>query len=940
MKKIDAMAKVGFTLLSFLFSLQLFAQLPVFEGKQLKTDAHALLQTYFYDYEVVEIDMVAFDQYVKSVNDYRPFQLKIEGLLNWAVEIYPHDLRSPDYLLRVAGEKGVQTMAVSENKTYRGNRIGLPDDRVSLTIDHDFLYGYIEAGKETYFIEPLWYFDGTAPKDRFVLYKDSKVIPHQEAACGAQELSQKMEEVKSQAGQQKVNGLCYEIDLAIASDGLMFNKYGSVTAVENHNIAVMNNVQTNYDNEFDDELQYIIVEQFVSTSTGADPWTANTDAGVLLNSFTNWGPNGFSATHDLGQLWTNRNFDGPTIGIAWLSSVCDFDRYHCLQDFSSNASLLRVLTSHEIGHNLSATHDASGSNTIMAPSVNNTNTWSNQSLNQINNHYQSNTAPGGCLSQCVPPVPPIPLFTSNLNVLCTGSRVTFYDQSLNDPTSWNWSFPGGTPSTSTQQNPTITYNTPGVYGVTLTATNGNGSSTNTLQGFITVGPAGTDFFFYQNFESGNGGFTMVNPDNQTTWTNTMVGGSREGTRAMLLNNFTYNATGQRDGLVSPTLDFYGRSNVRLELDYAYARYSATRRDSLIIYVSTNDGQTFPFRVFAATENGSGNFATHPETTTAFDPNELSDWCYAGTFGNDCLNVDLSAFDGMQNIKIKIENYNGHGNKMWVDNFRLFSDCKVVLPPVANFSATPTSGCIPVTVQFTDLSENNPIAYIWSFPGGIPSASNQPNPIVAYTQAGVYDVTLTVVNPAGNDTYSVNDLIVIQQPPTALFTSAINGTTVNFTNTSSANATSYLWDFGDGMTSTQANPSHTYTGDGAYVVMLTATNNCGSSTYFQVVTIITAPTAGFSASPTSGCTDLTVQYTNQSSVGVTSWNWSFPGGNPSTSTQQNPTVIYTSPGTFNATLIVTNSFGSDTLTQTNLITADDAPMAGFTSSTNGLEASFT
>ena len=86
-------------------------------------------------------------------------------------------------------------------------------------------------------------------------------------------------------------------------------------------------MQTNYDNEFADEISFFIVEQFVSDCSSCDPWTSSTNAGTLLSSFTNWGPGGFSSIHDVASLWTDRNFNGSTIGVAWLNAICTNLRY-------------------------------------------------------------------------------------------------------------------------------------------------------------------------------------------------------------------------------------------------------------------------------------------------------------------------------------------------------------------------------------------------------------------------------------------------------------------------------------------------------------------------------------------------------------------------------------------------------------------------------------
>jgi len=81
---------------------------------------------------------------------------------------------------------------------------------------------------------------------------------------------------------------------------------------------------------------------------------------------------------------------------------------------------------------------------------------------------------------------PTALFTAGATTVCAGKTITFTDQSTGGANTWSWTFAGGTPGTSTSQNPTITYNTPGVYNVTLVASNTNGSSTNTKTNYVTV----------------------------------------------------------------------------------------------------------------------------------------------------------------------------------------------------------------------------------------------------------------------------------------------------------------------------------------------------------------------------------------------------------------------------------------------------------------------
>lgn len=114
---------------------------------------------------------------------------------------------------------------------------------------------------------------------------------------------------------------------------------------------------------------------------------------------------------------------------------------------------------------------------------------------------------------------------------------------------------------------------------------------------------------------------------------------------------------------------------------------------------------------------------------------------------------------------------------------------------------------------------------------------------------------------------------------------------------------------------------------------TVNNSCGPTAMIALTSgscNMAAPVANFSASPTSGCNNFNVTFTDMSSA-PTTWSWSFPGGTPATSTVQNPVVNYSTPGTYNVTLTVTNSFGSDTKTVTSMITVNScpAPVANFT-----------
>jgi PKD repeat protein len=170
---------------------------------------------------------------------------------------------------------------------------------------------------------------------------------------------------------------------------------------------------------------------------------------------------------------------------------------------------------------------------------------------------------------------------------------------------------------------------------------------------------------------------------------------------------------------------------------------------------------------------------------------------------------------------------------------------------------------------------------------------------------------------------LTQLCYAQTPPTAQFTGSplivCNGSPVNFVNQSTngtAAINQWAWDFGDGNSSTQINPSHIYSAPGTYTVTLVVTAANGQAdpeVKVNYITVNPKPNAAFTAS-TNGCSlPVAVTFANGSSGG-TSYAWNF--GNTQTSTQQNPPAVnYTTAGTYNVSLIVTNGFGcTDTATQ--------------------------
>jgi beta propeller repeat protein len=242
--------------------------------------------------------------------------------------------------------------------------------------------------------------------------------------------------------------------------------------------------------------------------------------------------------------------------------------------------------------------------------------------------------------------------------------------------------------------------------------------------------------------------------------------------------------------------------------------------------------------------------------------------------------------------------------------------KVVTKPVAAFSASPTSGKVPLNVKFTDASTGTPTKWKWNFGDG--TTSVQQNPIHKYSKAGKYTVTLTVTNAAGSNTVTKSNYITMAAKPVAAFsaspTSGKYPLNVKFTDKSTGSPTKWKWDFGDGTISTKQNPTHKYSAAGKYTVTLTVTNAAGINTvtksnYITVTGTSQAPTADFWGWPLSGKAPLKVKFTETSKGSPTSWKWDF--GDGKYSTEKSPTHTYSSAGTYTVKLIATNEAGSST-----------------------------
>ncbi|AKB80696.1 cell surface protein [Methanosarcina barkeri 3] len=260
-----------------------------------------------------------------------------------------------------------------------------------------------------------------------------------------------------------------------------------------------------------------------------------------------------------------------------------------------------------------------------------------------------------------------------------------------------------------------------------------------------------------------------------------------------------------------------------------------------------------------------------------------------------------------------------------------------IEPQAGFISNVTSGTAPLTVLFTDTSTGGvPTSWYWDTGDGAYSGHAM-NTTHTFTKPGVYNVTLTVANEAGNNTVTKPDYIIVTSPKTLIakvFANVTSGPApldVQFYDTSTGGVpTSWYWDTGDGVYSRHAmNTTNTFTNPGLYDITLTVANEVSNSTvtkksYINVTSPINAnspkkPVADFFADVISGTTPLTVLFTDTSTGGVpTSWYWDFGDGTYSDHAR-NTTHTFTNPGLYDITLTVANEAGNSTAIGKSYIT---------------------
>ncbi|HEU4472547.1 MAG TPA: PKD domain-containing protein, partial [Flavisolibacter sp.] len=479
-------------------------------------------------------------------------------------------------------------------------------------------------------------------------------------------------------------------------------------------------------------------------------------------------------------------------------------------------------------------------------------------------------------------------FTTTTTSGCSPLVVNFQDLSTGNPATWFWDFGNG--ATSTLRNPSTTFFNPGTYTVTLTVTNSQGSNTLTRTNYITV-YGKPDIGFTVNDSTAcfphRAQFTDLSIASPGTTNTSWLWDFGDGTQSTAQNPLhVYTSAGNYTVTVKVTNN---RGCFAVFTKPAYIRIAGG-----VASAFTNTTPTVckpPFNIsFTNSSTGPGTltwFWDFGDGNTSTEQNPVHTYNAAGDY---TVLLATTSSDGCSDTLRKTN--------------------AVPIQPVTTSFAAPDSICIDALASFQNTSTPSPSASNWVFSDG--NTGSTPNISRTFSTPGIYSVTLYNTYSFCQD--SVKKNIKVLPRPVAAFDADIRvkcqpNLTVNFQN-QSQNGVSWLWNFGDGNTSTAQNPSHTYTSYGSFAVTLITTNSSGCTDTLVAPDYIriARPVISFPGLPARGC----IPYTINLAADIvtldltTSYLWNFGDGN--TSSAPNPTHTYTSQGTYTVTLTITTSSG--------------------------------
>lgn len=253
--------------------------------------------------------------------------------------------------------------------------------------------------------------------------------------------------------------------------------------------------------------------------------------------------------------------------------------------------------------------------------------------------------------------------------VCAGSSIAFTDDSYGGATStYSWSFPGGTPSTSTQAQPNISYNSSGTYDVVLRVSNAAGTDSIVLNDYVHVSDSinvYSGFNYVESFENAtqfNNEWVIIDKGPTPTWARAAFA-AKSGSASIWLNNLNTTYDGARDELISPSIKMSDVLNPSISVEVAYRRKNSSSNDKLIFSASLDCGASW-ITILSTTP---AFFAYDNSTqTTNFVPTQGSQWKTV-SIPSQFIPASIKTSD---QVKFRFEFEHQGGNNVYIDDFKI------------------------------------------------------------------------------------------------------------------------------------------------------------------------------------------------------------------------------------------------------------------------------
>ena len=480
---------------------------------------------------------------------------------------------------------------------------------------------------------------------------------------------------------------------------------------------------------------------------------------------------------------------------------------------------------------------------------------------------------------------------------CSPLVVNMTDQSSGGTTSIRWNLGNG--NSSTQNNPSATYFTPGVYTVTLVVS--DGASTDSFSRRITVFKIPVVNFIADR--------NTACPNDSIRFTNQIILGDAP------IRQWAWdfgNGVASSDTNAAYRFPAPGDYNVSMVVqDTNGCTGNATKAH----FIHINTKPVAAYTVSPAVSCGVSQLLSFTNASTG------TGLAYQWFFGDAVISTLAAPAHnytyGSYFPVLKVTNADG-----CIDSMRRAVS---IINISADFVATKTHACAGETIGFTNISPAVAETYFWDFGDGTTSDKRIPSKI--YSVPGVYTVTLVVKNLICKDSLTKVAYITITPGFAVAFsgdqTKACAGPlTVHFSNTTPTPGVEFHWTFGDGTTSDSCNPTKTFANGSVFSVALNVvdTNGCSVTGFSPGMISTTKPGVKFLAD-TNVCPGAAVHFTNKTTNAVR-YLWHFGDGD--TSTQKNPVHVYARYGHYSVTLTAVDSMGCDsTLLRPNMIFVDTA-----------------